>query len=860
MPLKFDGKTGEFGACVSHFKSKGKSDLFARKICGEIQKRMEKETSTKFCAFAKLQLKEFKEDFHVSGYVATSHPDRAISEDGQFAGDIIPKPVLQKIINDINNKYLPQAGAVSERHDHLEGSSNFRDKNAHEAGVLTPGTQATLIQLADGEWGAHVDTILSKTNPRYEDVKTNIEQGIYPGFSIEYGNTEFVPTEKEGKMYRMFTSIDTEGFGYASRRKIANPHAEYTDFGYKEIGKVIQMEGKETELKALHDIQEDKKKAEEAKKKKKKGDNTMKKEEAQKIVDKMDGKERKEIEAKLIEAEVPEAMIKELLPAEGGEGEDTPPVDPAPTGKEYKVSAEEHELLVKFKESQAKEAEIKRLKPLVDAGIKAELKERGFSEAPILTNEDTGKAEFKEFDSYVQPKKVRMKEFDDAMAKRDIKANTPKLQGIYQYTIDQQYKEAGTLANSFIAKGLDVWGNWKARGVQPMPPADLVPFPQRNLGEGSVLKEVNGRLEAKEFFRLKDIEMKAGGGLGVTNASNANLNLADSSWTYGSYFLSPVELNDIFQPVLVNQLNDQTTTFGSLTKEDWSGRSQIQFRARTGQNSTVGGYREGVNLTYGTDFSGFIGKDKFQQPFSYYRVLVAVTGQAQRLGQSPGGIGDVWATEIKWSGVDLLSKSGTKGAAATGLNIAVIGSGAGTAENIALGFEGLILGTTGTLYGKALSANATLRSHKQNMSSERVKLDQLRKMIRFVSTGDGTGSSQIHSNSRIGDLAFYCHHLQRDFVKGLIQDMQRLVPTSARVGFEGEVEFDGVPIRADRQIDTDDIFLINHANTKIAMNLPPTLEPLPVTADAQAAHIKTYWNLYSDAPGNNYWAHTFATS
>ena len=90
--------------------------------------------------------------------------------------------------------------------------------------------------------------------------------------------------------------------------------------------------------------------------------------------------------------------------------------------------------------------------------------------------------------------------------------------------------------------------------------------------------------------------------------------------------------------------------------------------------------------------------------------------------------------------------------------------------------------------------------------------------------------------------------------------MQRLVPTSGRVGFEGEIEFDGVVVTADKDMNDDDLFLINTANTKVAMNLPPTLEPLPVTTDGQAAHIKTYFNLYSDAPGNNYWAYNFATS
>lgn len=843
MPINFDGKSGDFGACVAHMTSKGKSPESARSICGSIQSRQEKET--KFCAFAKLQLKETKEDFHVSGFVATSHPDRAETE--EFDGDIIPKSTLQKIVTDINNKYKPQAGAVSERHDHIKSD----DIDLPVAGVLAPGTVATLQELNDGEWGVHVDTILSKTNPRYEEVKTNIEQGVYPGFSIEYANTEFVPTEKEGKKYRLLTNLDTEGFGYAHIRKIANPHAEYTDFGFKEIGKVMDME---IELKALHDVQSD------IKKKKKKKVNKMeeKKEEAQKIVDEMKGKERTEVEAKLTEAEVPEAIIKELLPVGVEDPEPTEPTPPTePSNKEHKVNEEDFALLTKFKEQKEKEAKVKEItgsnefKEALKANQEAQIKEK----SPLFNLEEKeGKPEFKEFDAY-STSLAKTKEIDKLTTSNRARFdNYKEIRETHDMTITEQYKEAGALAESFIEKGINVYGNWlnmRASWKEDIP--DLVAWPRRNLGKHSALKEVNGRLEAKEFHRLTDVEIKANGGLGVTNATNANLNLADSSWTYGSYFLAPVELNDIFSPVLINQLNDQTTTYGRLTKEDWSGRSQIQFRARTGRNSTVGGYAEGVNLTYGTDFSGNVGRDKFQQPFAYYRVLVAVTGQAQRLGMAPGGIGDVWADEIKWSGNDLLANTG-------GLNLAVIGTGDGTSESTSLGFEGLILGTTGTLYGKALSSNATLRSHLENMTSASVTLKQLRKMIRFVSIGDGTGSSQIHSNSRLGDLVFFANHLQIDFVKGLIQDMQRLVPTSARVGFEGQVEFDGVPFVADRQINTDDIFLINVANTKLGVNLPPTLEPLPVTADAQAAHIKTYWNLYSDAPGNNYFARVFATS
>ena len=224
---------------------------------------------------------------------------------------------------------------------------------------------------------------------------------------------------------------------------------------------------------------------------------------------------------------------------------------------------------------------------------------------------------------------------------------------------------------------------------------------------------------------------------------------------------------------------------------------------------------------------------------------------------APGGMGDRWADEIKWSGQDLLANDAS---GQLGLNKTIIGTGDGTTENTALGFEGLILGTTGTLYGKSLADEPTLRSHKDVLSTVNISLEKLREMIRDVQTGVGSGASQIHSNSRVSDITFFTNHLQIDFVKAIYQDLQRIVPTSGRVGFEGELAIDGIPMVADRQINTDDVFLINMANTKLGVNLPPTLEPLPIAADAQAAHIKTYFNLYSDAPGNNYWVSGFAVS
>jgi hypothetical protein len=386
-----------------------------------------------------------------------------------------------------------------------------------------------------------------------------------------------------------------------------------------------------------------------------------------------------------------------------------------------------------------------------------------------------------------------------------------------------QYKEAANLYKELYASGIPV--NESVSGMY----------------KECAMQEVGNRIELKET-NIHNIEIKSYEGL------QTDTNKAHASWTYGSMYQSPVELNDIYGQAILNQLNDQTTTWGKLRKEDWSGRNQIQFRARTGRNSTAGGYAEGTNYVYATSgFDGYVGRQKFQQPFAYYHVMVAVTGQEIQLAKAPGGMGDVWADSIMWSTADLN----------VALNAAIITTGDGTSESACLGFEGLILGTTGTLYARDIATYTTLKSHKESCSG-RVDLDQLRKMIRYCEAGNT--STITNSNANRNDLVFFCNHLQRDFIYSLIQDMQRTVPTSARIGYEGVLEIDGVPVFADKAMNTDDVFLIDTANTALAINLPPTIEPLPVTADAKAAHIKIYFNLYSKAPSNNYWAYGFATS
>ena len=86
------------------------------------------------------------------------------------------------------------------------------------------------------------------------------------------------------------------------------------------------------------------------------------------------------------------------------------------------------------------------------------------------------------------------------------------------------------------------------------------------------------------------------------------------------------------------------------------------------------------------------------------------------------------------------------------------------------------------------------------------------------------------------------------------------MPTSARVGFIGKPELDGVPVFDAVNMNTDDLFLVDTAHTKIGMKVPPTYEETAKTHDTRNGYIKIYFNLYSDAPNHNGWIYNLATS
>uniref|UniRef100_A0A6M3L8F9 Capsid protein n=1 Tax=viral metagenome TaxID=1070528 RepID=A0A6M3L8F9_9ZZZZ len=319
---------------------------------------------------------------------------------------------------------------------------------------------------------------------------------------------------------------------------------------------------------------------------------------------------------------------------------------------------------------------------------------------------------------------------------------------------------------------------------------------------------------------------------------------AQTTWAniYGAYEEYPAELGAVYQPVIINQLNDEVSTWMLLDKVDFSNQSTITFIARWARNTDVGGYTEAnaVATMTNEDFDGHVGRVKCHQIFSYYKADVSVSGPLMKFASAAGGIGDVYSKEIQDSTKDLMKA----------MNQALLSTGDGTAENACLGFEVLCI-TTGNIYAHARSTWSTLQAGgNDDMSSAPITLKKMRAMIRTACT----------NGARKQDLVFICDPLQEDFIKALIQDMQRIVPTSGVVGFTGLITLDGVPIFPDVDCQTDDLFLIDRAHTKIGLNTPPVYEELGKQGDSRRGIIKCYWNLYCTAPNHNYWIYGLATS
>ena len=412
MPISFDGQKGSFDSCVAHFKSKTNkrtSKKFtseeAHKVCGSLQANQEKSTSILY-SNNKISYKEENGEFYSEGFIATTHQDRE--------GDILSENAITKLVRQINNQFLPQAGAASNRHDWIKQENP-------DLPLAGRAITAEVRRTEDGKSGAYVITHHHKFHPEFEEIKYNVQNQYYPGYSIEFETV----ADREIPNGRIIEDLNLVGYGFANLRNIANPHAVITNSYYKEIvGFSIPK------IKESHSDEEE---CPECGK--------------QMPKDKMSEHKKTHKGEKEMEQETQEKEMKEI---------------PSKEFKQYTVSAEDYTLLEQFKETKEKEAKVKEMVSLVGDKIKeavqAEIKDFRAKNIPGL-NTNPDKVEFKELKDY-KTSLAKIKEIDESM-------HWQQRQSKFSQIVAIQYKEAAKLANVLGSNGALSMGDPIRKPVAP---------------------------------------------------------------------------------------------------------------------------------------------------------------------------------------------------------------------------------------------------------------------------------------------------------------------------------------------------------------------------------------------------------
>ena len=314
-----------------------------------------------------------------------------------------------------------------------------------------------------------------------------------------------------------------------------------------------------------------------------------------------------------------------------------------------------------------------------------------------------------------------------------------------------------------------------------------------------------------------DLEFK---GLGVTTNQNSD----------SDYLQSSAELQDVYDPVIYNALNQQTVTWNLLAKDDYSkqGNNQVQFTLKTVANVSAAFY---TGNSVATDN---VTRLKYQTKFKKLQVGVSVDGDMIAAARG-GPVSDVFAQEVMDSTIDMLAV----------LNAALFDEvGLETVAAI-IGFEYITdsAGNT-TLYNLTRSSTNKLSPDSAgdtyiNQSGTLISMFNLRSAIRQA----------VLENANKRNLVFITAPVQGDLLRGKFDDTRRaLTSRDTDFGFSTDLFIDGIPVFEDKDCNNDDWFLVDLETHRVAIWIPPTIEKLGKTADAEDAFVKTYFAIYNRAP------------
>ncbi len=782
---------------------KGKEVFYAskKKAGVDYTKPRGKEKSTKelkYCSFGKIDIKESLKDFHAGGYIATDHPDKTNHRGTKYEGydgDILPLETLKSIVTQINDRYeRPGVSMCSERHDWIKN----KNPNMPIAGAMSK--PAELIDLEDGYHGVYVDTTVADTNPRFKEVVSNIKSGIYPGYSIEYEAKNFIPTMRDGKRYRLLTDINLHGYGFANARLIANPRAEITNFGYKEIHNFSDINNEQPKEVSKMEIKEEEKPAEAP-------------------------AEEKPVEEKPAEEQPDDSKV---------EPEEKPKEEPKEEPEGTPEETEKKEMMTRFKafEIATKEKETKEQFIL---NVKEAMTTMQPANQPLVqggTNLETKEIEFKEMVGGYQKTHLEMKEWAPM-----VNANKDDGVQVRSGNIDLQFKEAGMLHDRLNE-------NLKAQG-KPGLGLGAVRYGEDTRCDMSTQAGLaSNNFEVKESH-WKNLEVKAD-----------PLTTTTSQISAATHYMAAAELADVYDPVIYNMLNDKTTFYGLLRKVDASKYSYAyEWRAIYAAQSVAGYLAEGQTSITPDSTDRIV----LRQPFKFHYAAVRVTGPMIAASKGRDTVGNIMAVEVKdatrafLKNVNAKLLTGTQdgsndGDEAMGLTY-VIDDGT-TYTDMYIG----VSRSTYKLEGNSESASSA------NITKGRLRKGI--RACEAGDTNLQANQTGLHSSADKSDLIIVTHHLQKDKILALFDDAQRFNTVSARAGFEGMATFDAIPIHPDNQCTNSVLFIVDMRHTFLAVQVPPTFTAWgqQYNYDLESGFIKTYHNLVCTKPGNNYKVTSLATT
>ena len=346
-------------------------------------------------------------------------------------------------------------------------------------------------------------------------------------------------------------------------------------------------------------------------------------------------------------------------------------------------------------------------------------------------------------------------------------------------------------------------------------------------------RTTNTAAEGREYKSFgivgRNLEYK---GLSITTNQNSDTD----------YLQSSAELQDVYDPIIYNALNQATLTWNILAKDDFSkkGNNQVQFTLKTAANTSASFYSGNAVATDN------VTRLKYQTKFKKIQVGVSVDGDMIAAARG-GPVSDVFAQEVMDSTMDMLAV----------LNAALFAEvGLETADAI-IGFEYIADNSgNGSLYNLTRSSANKLSPDSNgdtyiDQSSTVISMTNLRAAIRQCVT-DG-------SNKR--DLVFITHPTQGDMLRGKFDDSRRMLTArDTDFGFSTDLFIDGVPVFEDKDCNTDDWFCVDLSAHRVGMWIPPTIERLGKSADSEDAFIKMYLATYNRAPRRLVQIHTCATS